>query len=260
MVDETTNTLGNHQIDTRGRIRTAHTANPSGMSLRLRRTWHTDPPPDGEPPPPTPPTPPAPKPNPPTPPPADDAPTHTQKQLDAIISNEKKLAGAASLTALAKKLGFETAEEMEAAAKEAKEKKDGEKSDLQKAQDANAKLIADLAAEKQSRLDLETALTASKVDDRIKHFAREAKAAKPDNVVKWLRLEKKTEVEKLLREDGTIDDKATEKLITEFKKEEPSWFAVMGHGSPSNRDGTPLMPGAKELERASFKNQQRIRG
>lgn len=175
----------------------------------------------------------------------EDAPTLTQKQVDAIIGNTRKEASAASLTALAKELGYDSVDDMKTAAKEAKARQEKDMSELEKATKRAEQAEAKAAAKEAELVEVAAARLADKVDSALKEAASNAKASKPANVVKWLRMEKKAAVEKLVGEDGVIDEKAVEKLIADFKKEEPTWFALTGHGSPSNRDGRPPQPDNK---------------
>jgi hypothetical protein len=233
--------LGTLDFDARGRVRTARNFDLGGLSLRNRRTWFTDPPPPAGDPPPAPPVKPTP------PPPAEDAPTLTQKQVDAIMGNTRKEASAAALSALAKELGYDSVDDMKAAAKEAKDLRDKNMSELDKA----TKALAKVEAEKADALALieteRAARLADRVNTRIENLARAAKASNPEDVVDFLRSKRAEDVAGLVDKDGKIDDKAAEKMVADVKKDRPSWFAVSGPGSPSNKDGRPPQPDSNKL-------------
>lgn len=177
--------------------------------------------------------------------PAEDAPTLSQKQVDAIMGNTRKQATAEAGLALAKKLGFETVEEMEAAAKEAQELKKKNQSDLEKETERANKAEAK-AAEKEAKLaEVEAARIADKVDNKILALAKDAKAKNPEDVVERLRNRRAEDLAKVIGEDGKLDDKAIEKLVASVKTDRPEWFGISGPGSPSNRDGRPPQPDNK---------------
>lgn len=182
----------------------------------------------------------------PTPPP-EDAPILTQKQMDAIVGSRTKEASAAALSTLAKELGYDSVDDMKAAAKEAKERRDKDMSELDKVNKALAKLEAEKAEALALAQTEKAARIADRVNGKIETLARAAKAANPEDVVDFLRGKRADEVAKLVKDDGTVDDKAIEKLVADVKKDRPSWFGVSGPGSPSNKDGRPPQPDSSKI-------------
>ncbi len=168
-----------------------------------------------------------------------------QDAINKIVGNRVNEAKSNSLTALAKELGYDTVDEMKAAAKEAKERKDSETPKLEKLQKDYDKVLADLQAEKQGRAEAEANRKQDKVYSTLRLMAKDAKAEKPNDVLVMLKLENAAAVEALIGEDGEVDEKAAKKLIDDFKKGRPTWFPVSGPGSPSNRDGKPPQPDNK---------------
>lgn len=179
--------------------------------------------------------------------PTEDAPTLTQKQADAIIGSRVKEASAASLSALAKELGYETVDDMKAAAKDAKKRKDDELSELdkatkraEKAEAEKAEALAVIETEKAARI-------ADKVNGKIEALAAKAKAHPPyDDVVLFLRTNHGEALSTAVSPDGVVNEKAIEKLITDTKTARPHWFSATGPGSPSNNNGTAPAPDPKQ--------------
>jgi hypothetical protein len=135
---------------------------------------------------------------------------------------------------------------------------DIEKANL-RAEEAEAKVVA--AEAKAAQIAAER--LADKVDNKLRTLAKgvNEKVATADDVVDWLRLKKRAEVEKLVGDDGNIDEKAAEKLVADFRKDKPSWFAVTsGVSSPSVSGGRPLEPETADRKRAQAHSQRTIRG
>jgi hypothetical protein len=181
------------------------------------------------------------------PPPADTGAFTPEQQakINALMGNTRKESSAAALSKLAEELGYKDVDEMKAAAKEAKTLKDKNMSDLEKAQQRAEAAEAKVAAAEARAAEIEKARIADRVDNKLRSLVSAAKASNTDDVMDLLTARKKAEIEKLVDEDGKIDEKAAEKLIADFKKDKPTLFAVTGHGSPSNRDGRPPQPDNK---------------
>lgn len=169
-------------------------------------------------------------------------PTFTQADIDRIVGERAKRAKETGIADLLKELGFEKPEDLKAIVANAKKAEDEKKSDIQKLQDEIEKSKQRFEAERQRADSAEAARIADKVNSRIEAFAVKAKAQYPEDVVKFLRENHAEEVKALVGEDGSINDKATEKLLETVKKARPTWFGVTGPGSPSNRDGKPPTP------------------
>jgi hypothetical protein len=182
---------------------------------------------------------------PPQKPTTDDAPVLTQKQVDAIVGERVKKASSAALSSLAEKLGFQSVEEMETAALEAQDAKKKNQTELDREKDARVKAEKERDELKLQKAEIEKARIADRVDNKLRSLVTAAKASNTDDVMDLLTARKKSEIEKLVDDDGKIDEKAAEKLIADFKKDKPTLFAVTGHGSPSNRDGRPPQPDNK---------------
>jgi len=191
---------------------------------------------------------------------AEDTPTLTQKQVDALMGNTRKEASSAALSALAKKLGFETVEEMEAAAKEAKELKEKSKTDLEKETERANKAEAKAVEAEAKAVAAESKRRADYVDSRMTALATAAKAVDAAEVADHFRSKRAEDVDALYSEDGKFNEDKAAKLIEEVKKSKPHWFSVnRGVGSPSVSGGRPLQPDADMNKRATEALRRQIR-
>jgi hypothetical protein len=192
--------------------------------------------------------------------PPEDAPTLTQKQVDAIMGNTRKEASTAALAAMAKKLGFESVEEMETAASEAKALKEKSKTDLEKETERANKAEAKAAAAEAKALEAEATRRADYVDSRMTAIATAAKAVDATEVAEYLRSKRADDVDALYSEDGKFNDEKAKKLIEDLKKSKEHWFAkASGVGSPSVSNGRPLQPDADMNKRATEQLRRQIR-
>lgn len=196
-------------------------------------------------------------------------PKFTQEDMDAVQGNTRKQAAAAERARILKELGIENVDDPDAVktAKsklaDAKKAEDEKKTTEQRLQDQIDALTKERDDEKQRSAQIAAERIADKVDNKLRTLAKgvNEKVATPDDVVDWLRLKKRAEVDKLANDDGTIDEKAAEKLVADFKKEKASWFAVNGGvGSPSVSGGRSLEPDTADKKRAQALSQRTIRG
>ncbi len=192
--------------------------------------------------------------------PTDDAPTLTQKQVDALMGNTRKEASATALSALAKKLGFESVEEMEAAATEAKTLKEKSKTDLEKETERANKAEAKAAEAEAKAVAAEAKRRADYVDSRMAAIATAAKAVDATEVAEYLRSKRAEDVDALYGEDGKFNDEKAKKLIEDLKKAKEHWFKTgSGVSSPSVMGGRPLQPDADITKRATENLRKMIR-
>lgn len=182
--------------------------------------------------------------------PAKPEPKFSQQDMDAIQANTRKEAEDRTRKAILKDLGIENVDDPDAvktvkgkltAAQQAEDEK---KTELERVQERVAAAEQRATDAEAKALQLEAARIAERVDSKLEALARDAKVTTPEDVTLYLRTNHKDAVEALAGEDGKIDDKAAGKLLEEVKKARPHWFAVMGKGSPSNRDGRPPQPNA----------------
>lgn len=191
-------------------------------------------------------------------------PALTQKEVDAIMGRTRKEASEAARKALLKELGIENVDDPKAvetaktkltAAQQAEE---AQKSELQKLQEANAKVLADLEAEKQLRLAAESKRIADKVDGRIESLATKSGALDATDVSRWLRENQKDAVGALVGDNEQIDDKKAAELIETARKAKPHWFAgAKGAGTGSHQTGTTPGMDDKEARDKHFREYRR---
>lgn len=148
-----------------------------------------------------------------------------------------------------KELGYEDLDTAKAALTEVRAVKEGQMSELQKAQAAldTEKKRADKAV--QDAADLKTAQLEKERHGALKDAAREAKAEKPEHVLMWAKEYAAADLLTLVDEDGKVDAKAVEALIKRVQAAEPKWFGTGGPGSPSNRGGNTPQGKPKEIGR-----------
>jgi hypothetical protein len=228
--------------DCSGKDKQMRTLRPTRtIDLRKRRRWY-----DGEGDSGTPPTPPPPDPKKGKEPPAEI--TLTQAEFDAKIGNRVKEAKSTAVNDLVKELGFENADALKTMIADAKKRADAEKTDIdrandvaQQAQKERDELKAQLDTEKQARL----------IDRRNNAIAAAAsKAHNPQDVILWAESDGKEHLEKVVKDDGSIDDAAVKALVAACQKAKSYLFGVTGPGSPSNRDGRPPSADAERIQKA----------
>lgn len=186
----------------------------------------------------------------------EDAPTLTQKQFDEVLGRRLK----ESTLSAAKKLGFETVEEMEAAALETQDAKKKNQTELEREKDLRVKAEKERDEAKQQALASETKRRADYVDSRMTAIATAAKAIDAAEVAEHLRSKRAEEIDALYSEDGKFNEDKATKLIEEVKKSKGHWFkAASGVGSPSVSGGRPLQPDADMNRRATEALRRQIR-
>lgn len=213
--------------------------NHAGQSLKQWRSWFDEVPPT-----------PAPEPQP-TPTPADKSgedKRFTQAEVDAMMGERAKRAAEAAVSKLLTDLGYEKPEDLKKDTAAAKKAKEEQMSELEKANEKlaaieKAKLEAEtqLANERQSRL-------LDRRNSAITAAAQKARAEAPDDVVLWAEKHAADQLAKVLKEDGSVDEKAVNTLIEKCRTERKNWFTGSAPGSPSNRDGRNPTPDLTKFE------------
>lgn len=192
-----------------------------------------------------------------TPPPATEA-KFTQADVDRLVGERAVRAKEAAHKELLESLGVEDIEAAKKTIADAKAKAEADLTEIQKAnkalEDANKKAEGYEA-------QIKVMLAKQKLDHRdskIREAAQTEKAKYPADTISWAEREAKTELDALMAEDGTIDDKAVKALVQAHKKARPELFLGGGVGSPSNTGGTPPSPDKKRIEEALAKNTVRL--
>lgn len=172
----------------------------------------------------------------------------------AWLPDRLKRAKESAISDLLKTLGLDSADDLTALVTDAKKRQDGEKTDLQKAQDAlkAAQTKATQAEQRATQLDQQR--IADKVSAAIVKVASDGKtrAQYPQDVVDHILKEWPDKFSQLWKND-TVDEKEALKLVEEVQKARPGWFMNGGPGSPSNQKGRVSTPGNKAEEELAKK-------
>jgi len=206
-------------------FRTLRTMRAASINLRQRRAWFADAP-EGEP---------APDTAPGTNSGGSTGTTFTQADVDRIVGERAKRAKEAGISELLKELGFEKPDDLKTLVTTYRAADEAEKSELEKAQ------VKITALEKKAQEAEQRA--AQSAQERLEERRNAAilaalkDAEHPGDVLLWLAANKAEAVKATLKDDGTLDEKAISTLVTEAKKERPSYFKSGSPGSPSNAGG-----------------------
>lgn len=158
--------------------------------------------------------------------------TLTQDEVNALLGKTRKDAQATAVNKLLGELGFDKPDDLKALVTEARARKDAELSEVEKAQKALAEREARIAALEADKAALETA---RRIDARDRALA----AAMPDafdadDVIAWAARGASDALAAAVKDDGTIDTGAIERVIAAARKAKPHLFKPTGAGSPSN--------------------------
>jgi hypothetical protein len=173
--------------------------------------------------------------------------TFTQADIDRIVGERAKRAEEAAVKRLLEQLGFDTPDAAKAAVTEAKKRADAEMSELEKLQAklAETEKAAQAAAERASVS--ERARLLDKRNGEIMTALKDAEH--PKDVLVWLDANYPDDLQAVMSDDGTVDDKAVAKLIAKVKQERPGFFKSAGMGSPSLAGGKPPKPDVETIRK-----------
>jgi hypothetical protein len=153
-----------------------------------------------------------------------------QSDLDARIRRAETHA----VSELLKTLGVDTTDSLKAVIAADKARRDGELSDLQKAQGA----VTTLSQERDDFKSKYEALLAQVKDDRTLAALRSAAPGvkHPEDILSWAREKVPDELAAILGEDHKADETKAKALVTKCQKVRPEWFSPETPGIPSNAD------------------------
>ena len=184
----------------------------------------------------------------------------TQADLDRRIGEARQKAADSTRKKLLAELEIDDPDTDKELLKAAKAKREADKSEVERAAGEAAK-AKERADQLQAELDRERA--ERRIDARNRRIlsaATEQKAQIPDDVLAWAEKNSPAELEKTLKDDGSVDDKAVQALVKACQTARPTWFGKGGVGSPSMGGGRSAQPGADAEKRSRQLNQSRIRG
>jgi len=192
-------------------------------------------------------------------------PKFSQADMDAVAGRRAKEAAASARKQLLEELGITNADDpkavdtVKATLTEAQAAREAKKT----AEDKALERIAALEKERDEAKQAAEAANATRINERVngklESAAMKAKVQHPEDVVKYIRENFADMLAKAVGEDGKLEDKAAEKLVASVKEVRPNWFAIIGQGSPSNRDGRPMQPNNDEQFKRVF-GDKRIAG
>lgn len=174
--------------------------------------------------------------------------TFTQDEVNAIVGERAKRSAEAAVNKLLESIGVKSPDELKTTLEEKRKRDEAELSESQKKDKELAKMKADHDA---AQLELQKERDARKVEKVDNAIIAAAKGAhNPKLVVSMLRDEQSDALTKALKEDGTVDTAAIDKLIADLRKKEGYLFGGQTPGSPSNNGGKAPEPDAKAKEEA----------
>lgn len=183
--------------------------------------------------------------------------TFTQEQIDKIIGERVRRAEETSIKKLLEGLGVASADDLTKLVQAEKQRIEGEKSELQKAQDRLAAAEKEAADFKTRAEKAEQERLMASRDQEIKSALGDARAKKPTKVLTVMATEYPELVKAVMKADGTVDKDALSKLTEAAKKAYPEDFTGSGPGSPSNSGGKVPEPDDKAARDANFRRARR---
>lgn len=181
----------------------------------------------------------------------------TQADVDRIIGERLKRAESAAMQKLLEKLGAKDEDELTGIVKAQRERDESEKTELQKLQD---KLTAAEQKVKEAEERAAQAEQQRRVDNRNAAIIAALKDAEhPADVLLWLEANAKDELDAVMSDDGTLDEKKIAALVTKARKERPNFFRSGGPGSPSDKDGRVPDGDPRRKQEAAEVNRRHIR-
>jgi len=152
----------------------------------------------------------------------------TQEDLDRVAGETRKAGREAAEKELLKELGVEDREALKASLKAAKDAEDAQKTESQKLQEENAKLLADAEAAKAEARN-------SRIDSALSLKIRDA-GINPERASSAMRL-----VDLSALEVNGTEVKGLDEAVAKLKAESPEWF-VAGFKPPdaSGTSGGPV--------------------
>lgn len=166
--------------------------------------------------------------------------TFSQADVDRIIADRLKRAEDATTRRLLEELGVESTDALRATMQAAREREEAEMSELDKLRKQLETLEAEKTAAEQRAQEIEQ----QRKSDMRRHAVRAAlsDAQHPDDVLLWIDANLREAYEAVMSDEGAINDKAVAALVTEVKKQRPTFFRQPGPGSPSVRGGKEAKP------------------
>lgn len=183
----------------------------------------------------------------------------TQEDVDRILADRLKRAEESVSKRLLETLGVDSLDTAKSALKAHQDAEESKKSAVDKAE-ARAKKLEEQLAEALGQIksfgDKERVRTRNTA---IQSALTEAKAHDVDDLLIIIENKYAAEVAAVMGEDGMVDKKAIEKLVTAAKASHSKFFTPQSPGSLSNRNGVALDPQRQTREQVLTKLRSQIR-
>ena len=171
----------------------------------------------------------------------------TQADVDRIVGERAQRAAEAATNKLLETLGVKSADELKTVMDAARRRDEADLTEQQRKDKALEKANQERDA-LQKQLDTEReARKQEKVDSIVRAAAKNAHDA--NSVLLEIRANHAEALAKVLKDDGTPDERALNDLMSKVKKDRPFLFSG-GPGSPSNAGGRTPDPDAVEEQAA----------
>jgi hypothetical protein len=182
----------------------------------------------------------------------------TQEDVDRILADRLKRAEDSVSKRLLEALGVDSLDTAKNALKAHQDAEESKKSAVDKAEAKAKKLEEQLA---QAMEQIKSFGEKERVRTRnmaIQSALTEAKAHDVEDLLIIIENKYATEVAAVLGEDGAVNDKAIEKLMTAVKASHSKYFTPQSPGSLSNRNGVALDPQKQTREQVLAKLRAQI--
>lgn len=174
--------------------------------------------------------------------------TITHKELGRIAAKEAKTAKASAEKAILEALGLSTVDEIKAIVEAKRKADESAKSETEKLLEALAQKDKELLETKQKAEQAEKRRLEAIRDSAIRNALNDAHDT--DTALLAFQTKNGAAIEALLDENGVVDAKELEKLVSTFRNGNAYLFKGTGKGSPSNNDGRVMRPN-EEIAKAA---------
>lgn len=171
----------------------------------------------------------------------------TQADVDKIVGERARRAAEAAVAKLVTDMGYDSVDTLKKDSVEARKRRESEMSEVEKAQQE-----AEAARKERDalKLQVEQERQQRRIDRRdnaIEAAAQRARADAPRDVLLWAKEYARDLLDGMVADDGSVDEKAVEKIIAQCREARKGWFTGQAPGSPSNADGRVPQPDVNKM-------------
>lgn len=167
----------------------------------------------------------------------EDKKSYTQAELDKMFIERVNQAESATTAKLLKSLGVDKLEDATAAIKDAKTLKDAQLTETQRLEKERDEARKEADEHKAERLKIETERQLEKRDSNIVKALTKERANNPEDLLILMTNKKPDLVKAVMKEDGSVDEKALTALILATKQDYKTSFVGSNPSIPSNNNG-----------------------